>query len=219
MTSDPGYDPSQALASARSLATLTWAWLAVGGVVTIALGLIGLFAPGITVSLLAVLFSLWLIVAGVVRVTLAAGVSSWPSWQRWLVGPLGGLMIVVGLAGLVNVAGSERLLAAFIGIGFLVAAGVDLMLAATGPRGRSRAATVGLGVVHLCLAVVFLLLPQLGLTAIAVLIGLVLLMLGTALLAAAFTLRRTARRLLAEAEAAAGRGPDDGPRVIEGEVL
>ena len=107
-------------------------------------------------------------------------------------------------------------------------------MALTGPRGLGRVATGALGVLHLVVGLVFLLLPEVGLTVLAVLLGVALVGLGLLQLAASALVRGLVRqadalqRRTGDGPAAAfprrrpGGGPDDDgddPRVIRGEVL
>lgn len=215
---------SDHLDRARSTGVAAWVWLAVGGSVTLALGLVSLFAPGATLTVLAVVLSLWLMATGLGRVGLAVAVRTWPTSRRVVQGVLGVALAVGGLAGLLGLWNSLTLVTLVVGIGFLVAGAADLGMALTGPRGVGRVATGLLGVLHLVVGLVFLLLPDVGLTVLAVLVGVVLVALGLVQLGASALVRALVRRTdeLRQRMEEAGRTPDDGddgPRVIRGEVL
>ncbi|MGJ7440925.1 DUF308 domain-containing protein [Aquipuribacter sp. MA13-6] len=215
---------SDHLDRARSTGVAAWVWLAVGGAVTLALGLVSLLAPGATLTVLAVVLSLWLIATGLGRVGLAVAVTTSPTARRALQGVLGVGLALAGLAGLLGLWNSLTLVTLVVAIGFLVAGAADLAMAATGPRGVGRFATGSLGVLHLLVGLVFLLLPEVGLTVLAVLVGVVLVGLGLVQLGAAALVRALVRQteaLRRRMEETGGPGPDDGdgPRVIRGEVL
>jgi|GEM_PF-1918754 len=217
---------SEQIGRARSTGVAAWVWLAVGGVVTLALGLVSLLAPGATLTVLAVVLSLWLMATGLGRVALAVAVRTWPTGRRVLQGVLGVALAVGGLAGLLGVWNSLTLVTLVVAIGFLVAGAADLAMAATGPRGLGRLATGSLGVLHLVVGLVFLLLPDVGLTVLALLVGVVLIGLGLVQLGASALVRALVRQTeaLQRRMDGAGRarpddGDDDGPRVIRGEVL
>ncbi|WP_340292842.1 DUF308 domain-containing protein, partial [Aquipuribacter hungaricus] len=222
---------SEDLARARRTGTSTWVWLAVGGVVSLVLGLVSVAAPGSTVGVLAVVLSLWLVAAGLGRVALASATRTWTSGRRTLQGALGVVMAAAGLAGLLGLFDPLTVVTVVVAAGFLVAGAADLGLAATGPRGLGRAASTGLGLLHLLIGLTFLLLPQVGLAVLTVLVGLALLVLGLVQLAAAGVVRALVRQ--ADALAARLGGPhapgsplapgrrlpgDEDPRVVRGEV-
>ena len=216
---------SDHLDRSRSTGVAAWVWLAVGGAVTLALGLVSLLAPGATLTVLAVVLSLWLMATGLGRVGLAVAVRTWPTSRRAVQGALGVALAVGGLAGLLGLWNSLTLVTLVVAIGFLVAGAADLGMALTGPRGLGRLATGSLGVLHLVVGLVFLLLPDVGLTVLAVLVGVALVVLGLVQLGASALVRAVVRQtdaLARRVDGLGGRGPDagdDGPRVIRGEVL
>ncbi|WP_380169039.1 DUF308 domain-containing protein [Jannaschia sp. R86511] len=223
---------SEHLDRARSTGVAAWVWLAVGGAVTLTLGLVSLLAPGATLTVLAVVLSLWLMATGLGRVGLAVAVRTWPGGRRVVQGVLGVALALGGLTGLLGLWNSLTLVTLVVAVGFLVAGLADLGMALTGPRGVGRAATGALGTLHLVVGLVFLLLPDVGLTVLALLVGVVLVGLGLVQLAASALVRALVRQSEALARRVDGLGrprggPDgdgrgddgDDPRVIRGEVL
>ena len=219
----------------RGLAAATWGWLAVGGVLTVVVGLVCILAPGSTLTVLAVAFSLFLIGNGFVRLMLGLVLFRWAGWRRSLQAVLGVLLVVAGIVGLVDVMTSLRLFTLLVGAAFVLAAVGDLAVAvsdrrtdvrtgggpAPGTLARAtRWSVLASAAAHLVLGAVFLVVPELGLLALAIAIGTALVCLGAAQLVAAFHVRRLVKRALA-AVATHGRPPgdDDGPRTIRGEVL
>lgn len=216
---------SEQLAHARSTGIAAWTWLAVGGSVSLVLGLVSILAPGATLTVLAVVLSLWLMFTGLARVGLAAAMRTWPTARRALQGGLGVALAAGGLAGLLGLWNSLALVTIVVAVGFLVAAAADLGMALTGPRGLGRFATGALGLLHLLVGLTFLLLPDVGLTVLAVLVGVALIGLGAVQLGAALVVRALVRRTgalqrrLDELGRPGGPGGDVDPRVIRGEVL
>ena len=218
------------LARARRTGAAAWVWLAVGGAVSLVLGIASVLAPGSTLGVLEVVLSLWLVAAGLSRVGLASAVRTWPTGRRVLQGGLGVGLAAAGVAGLLGLWDALTVVTVVVAVGFLVAAAADLGMAVTGPRGPGRAASGGLGVIHLLIGLTFLLLPQVGLTVLAVLVGLALVVLGLVQLAAAGVVRALVRQADALAvrlggppsPGTPGRGrlpADEDPRVVRGEVL
>jgi uncharacterized membrane protein HdeD (DUF308 family) len=116
---------------------------------------------------------------------------------------------VVALA---NLTRSAEALALLVGVGFAVAAVVDVVLWLAA-RGRGGV-LLGLAVVHALVAVLFLTSPGAGLTVVTVLLGVLLLIVGPGAMAAGAALWRLGRLV--------GRRRDDSSddmRVIEAEIL
>lgn len=230
------------LARARRTGVAVWVWLAVGGVVSLVLGLVVLVSPGASLRVLAVVLSLWLLATGLGRVGLAAGMRTWTTARRGLQILLGVALAAAGVAGLLGLWDARTVISLVVATGFLVAALGDLLTAATSPRGAGRAATTGLGLLHLVVGLTFLLLPDVGLGLLGVLVGLALLVLGLVQLGASALVRALVRQADAVSARLGGRvvrgdlagdrdasthpfrdtsrDPDDGdPRVVRGEIL
>jgi uncharacterized membrane protein HdeD (DUF308 family) len=201
-------------AELRRMTTGAWAWLAVGGVVSLVIGIIAIAWPDVTATLIGLFFGLWLLVAGVARLGLSFVMSGWPAWRRILAGLFGVALVVIGILGLLNTAGSARALAVLIGIGFLIAAVADLATALTGRGGRSRAATLAIGAIHLVIGIVFVAWPDTGLRALSVTLGVILVVLGVLQLVAALAIRQWLREVTDQMRT----GPDE-PKVIGYEIL
>lgn len=225
-----GPQPSDPVARARRQGVLTWVWLAASGALCVVLGLVSVLSPGTSLTVLGVVLSLLLLGLGLSRIALAVGVRGWPLARRAVQGALGAGLCVAGLAGVAGAWSAVTVVGLVVGAAFLLTGLADLVTAGTGPRGLGRAATGGLGVVHVLVGLFFLLVPDVGLAVLAVLVGVVLVGLGLLQLAAAGLVRALVRRadvLVARLRAdgpgpdrLGGRGPDDeGPRVVRGEVI
>lgn len=211
---------SQDLARARVTGTAAWVWLAVGGGVSLVLGLVCLFATDATLTVLGIVLSLWLMVAGLARVALAASMKRWSTGRRVLQGVLGVVLAAAGLAGLLGLWSALTLVTVVVGVGFLISAAADFGMAMTGPRGVGRFATGALGLLNLGIGLLFLLLPDVGLALLAVLVGITLIVLGGVQLMAAGVVRALVHRVDAVSRDLGARpAPGDDPRVIRGDVL
>jgi uncharacterized membrane protein HdeD (DUF308 family) len=176
------------------------------------LGVVALARPSAAFPVLGLAFGLWLLSDGLSRVTLAVRSRTSPAWYRALSGVLGAALLVAGVVALANLTRSAEVLALLVGVGFAVAAVVDviLWLASRGSSGL----LLGLAVVHALVAVLFLTSPGAGLTVVAVLLGVLLLLVGPVAVAAGVAVWRLGRLI--------GRRRDDGPddiKVIEAEIL
>jgi uncharacterized membrane protein HdeD (DUF308 family) len=217
------------VARARRQGVLTWVWLAVSGGLCLVLGLVSILSPATSLRVLAVVLSLLLMGIGLSRIALAVGVRGWGRGRRLVQGVLGGALAVLGLTGLAGLWSAVTLVGVVVGLAFVATGLADLVTAATGPRGLGRAATGSLGVVHVVVGLVFLFLPEVGLTVLAVLVGVVLVGLGLLQLGAAWLVRLLVRQadalaapLRQDGTGGPGRlgGPEDGDgRVVRGEVI
>jgi len=178
----------------------------------VVLGSVALARPSAAFGVLGLAFGLWLLSEGLSRVTLAARSRSSPRWYRALSGVLGAALLVAGVVALANLTRSAEALALLVGVGFAVAAVVDVVLWLAA-RGRGGV-LLGLAVVHALVAVLFLTSPGAGLTVVTVLLGVLLLIVGPGAMAAGAALWRLGRLV--------GRRRDDSSddmRVIEAEIL
>ncbi len=201
----------------KRFGSVLWLWLVPGGLAAIALGLVSIVLPDVTVALLGLGFGVWLVVGGLARVALASAMRAWPTWRRAVTGGFGGLLVLLGVTGIAGLFSSERLLATLIGFGFALAAAADLTIGLSGRGARGRTTPLVLAAINAAIAVVFLARPGAGLTFIAVVIGVVLVAIGIAQLVAAAVLRQRVNRFI---DSAAARGPEPGePREISVEIL
>ncbi|MGF1645872.1 MAG: DUF308 domain-containing protein [Kineosporiaceae bacterium] len=196
----------------RTLTTVGGVALVLGGVAAVVLGIVALARPSAAFPVLGLAFGLWLLSEGLSRTTLAARSRSAPAWYRVLSGVLGAALLVAGVVALANLTRSAEVLALLVGVGFSLAAVVDVVMWLA--TGRRNAWLPGLAIVHALVAALFLTSPGAGLTVVTVLLGLVLLLVGPAAMAGGLLLWRLGRLI--------GRRRDDGPddiRVIEAEIL
>jgi uncharacterized membrane protein HdeD (DUF308 family) len=175
-----------------------WRRLAlVGGVVSLILGLILLIWPRETLLVVAVLLGLWLIISGVIRLvqsilTPDTGFRSEAAvGQERDLGPgrsggarvlhaLGGLLLLgIGIVCLRNLSNSLALLAALIGVAWILVGVIELWAAFSGTSaGGSRVGQVVIGLVTVVGGLVVLLWPDITLVVLVWLTGLWLLVLG-----------------------------------------
>jgi len=94
----------------------------VTSIIGIVLGIVAVVWPSATVLVLAVLFGIALIVAGLFRIYVAFSASMLGTGWRVLTGILGFLVLVMGIIALFSPANAVWFLALFIGIGDLVTA-------------------------------------------------------------------------------------------------
>lgn len=107
--------------------------LLVSAVAGVVLGVILLVWPGPTLLAIGVLFGLWLLVSGIMRISVAITSSFLPAGSRWLLAVLGAIVAIGGVLCLFRPGSSLVILALFIGISWIVDGATSLL------SGRSRA--------------------------------------------------------------------------------
>ncbi|MGI5176153.1 HdeD family acid-resistance protein [Dactylosporangium sp. CA-152071] len=158
------------------------------GLITILFGIAVLAWPSKTLSLLGVLVGVWLLVAGAIRI-FGAFAHDQTTGRRVLLGGLGALLIVGGIACLQHVATGVAALAGIIGLAWLVSGIAELAIAFL-THGRIRVSLIAIGAVSLLVGLAFVFWPGLSLGVTILLTGISALLIGAAEVAFAFQLRQ-----------------------------
>src|SRR3954447_11721807 len=170
-----------------------WEWVLAFGIVNIVVGVLVLAWPGRSIQVLAVLFGIELIAAGIYRFVAALASDDESGGTRVLLAVLGVLSFIVGLYALRHVAVTVTVLGLVLGI-FWVVNGAMETFAALAYRGTpSRGWTLAMGVLSILAGVVVLAYPGMSLVTLAVFLGLWLLVLGAMGLFMAFQMRSVGR--------------------------
>jgi uncharacterized membrane protein HdeD (DUF308 family) len=180
-------------------ATSLW-WLPlILGAVDIVLGVVILLWPKATVGVLAVLFALQLLVAGVVRLARGVLARGEDTGGRIVTSVIGALFLFVGLLCLQNVMQTVTVLVLLVGLTWLVGGVIDLVgVLSAGPPNRWTGRTAWdllVGVVAVIAGVTVLAYPEASVKTLAVLLGAWLLVLGVVTIVSAFRIRAGADRL------------------------
>jgi uncharacterized membrane protein HdeD (DUF308 family) len=154
----------------------------VTSVVAIALGVIAIVWPRPSLVVVALLFGVYLVVAGVMRVFAAVRGHGTPSVWRWTSGVVGALVAVAGLVTLLDPAVPLVVYAVLAGIGFVIEGIASLVGGFAGHPGSSRIPTVVSGVLSILGGIVVLFAPGLALTVFMVFAGIALIVVGAAAL-------------------------------------
>lgn len=164
-----------------------WQVLALG-LVTVLFGVAVLVWPDRTLQLLGTLVGVWLIVLGAMR-AFAAFDRKQETSKRVLLGIIAAVLIAVGIACVRNAAGGVLVLAAIVGLAWLLSgfATLTIGLIATG---AARAWLSVLGVISVLVGLALLLWPGPSLTTLVLLTGISALLIGAAETAYALRLRR-----------------------------
>ncbi|WP_186317506.1 HdeD family acid-resistance protein [Curtobacterium sp. 9128] len=157
-------------------------FVVVTAVVAIALGVVGVVWPRPSLVVVALLFGVYLVVAGTLRVVAAVRGHGTRRVWRWTSGVVGGLVAVAGLVTLLDPAVPLLVYALLAGVGFLVEGIASIVGGVVGHPGSSRVPTIVSGVVSILGGVVVLSAPGLALTVFVVLAGIALVVIGAAVL-------------------------------------
>jgi len=152
--------------------------LITSAIVAIILGVIALFWPGPTLLAVAIVFGIWLVVGGIVRMATAFSSHFLSTGMRWAIGILGALVTIAGIVCLFHPGSALWVLTVFIGIGWIFD-GVSALFS-----GRDRA-TVGprwlyiLGAVLSVIAgIIVLSMPAVAIATFAMFGGILLIVVG-----------------------------------------
>jgi uncharacterized membrane protein HdeD (DUF308 family) len=170
-----------------------WGWVLAFGIITVAAGLIALVWPGRTVVVIAVLFGIQLVVAGIFRFIAAFAVDEATGGTRVLLALLGVLSFIVGLYALRHILVTIATLALLLGIFWIVNGAVETFTALSHREMPSRGWAIFTGLLSIVAGVVVLVYPGISLLTLAVVLGIWLLVYGMMEIVLAFRLRSLAQ--------------------------
>lgn len=133
------------------------AWIA--AIVAILVGAFGLIFPAEALRSVALLFGIYLVVAGITRVYTAVTGSSTAAGPRWFIGVVGVLVVIAGILCLNNPFGSLIAIEVIIGLGWMLDGVICIITAIAVLRAGTRTALVLTGIVSLVLGVLVILIP------------------------------------------------------------
>jgi uncharacterized membrane protein HdeD (DUF308 family) len=169
-----------------------WGWALAFGLVTLVAGLLVLIWPGHTIVALAVLFGIQLVVAGIFRFVAALAVDEASGGTRVLLALLGVLSFIIGLYALRHILVTIAALALLLGIFWIVNGAVETFTALSHRGMPERGWTIFMGLLSVVAGLVVLVYPAISLLALAVVLGVWLLLFGIMEIVMAFRLRSLA---------------------------
>jgi uncharacterized membrane protein HdeD (DUF308 family) len=172
-----------------------WGWLLTFGIITLIAGLLTLAWPGRTVVVVAVLFGVQLVWAGMFRFVAAFAEDVGDTATRVLSALLGVLSLLFGLYALRHILVTVATLAVLLGIFWIVNGMVEVFTALSAPALAGRGWAVFTGLLGILAGVIVLAYPGISLTTLAVVLGVWLLVYGVMESVAAFALRSAGRAL------------------------
>jgi uncharacterized membrane protein HdeD (DUF308 family) len=171
-----------------------WGWTLAYGILTLITGLAALAWPGVTLLVIAVLFGVQLIFAGIFRFVGAFAHTDQPGANRALMALLGIFSLIVGLYAVRHVLLTIVALALLLGILWVVVGAMELFTALSHPGLRERDWTIFISILSVIAGIILLVYPAISVVTLAVLAGVWLLVFGLMEITLAFRLRTAERR-------------------------
>lgn len=150
--------------------------------VAVALGVVAIVWPRPSLVVVALLFGVYLVVAGALRVFAAVRGHGTPTLWRWTSGVVGVLVAAAGLVSLLDPVVPLVVYAVLAGVGFVIEGVAALVGAFVGHPGSSRVPSIVSGALSIIAGIAVLVVPGLALTAFMVLAGIALVVVGLAAL-------------------------------------
>ncbi len=168
----------------------SWGLVLFLGIVTLAVGVVITFRPSNSVHVMAVIFGIWLLVIGVIRIIMAIAERGEAGGTRLGMAFAGLLAVLVGLLVLHHSFETVAVLGFIIGIFWVVGGLSELFAGLSREAEGRRAGLIILGLIGTVVGVLCLVYPGLSLSILAVILGLGLIVYGVAEIALAFQIRR-----------------------------
>jgi uncharacterized membrane protein HdeD (DUF308 family) len=171
----------------------SWGVLLLGGIISLAVGIMALVWPGKTIIVVAILFAIYLIISGIFEIirSFAHGLTG---GTRVLLLITGVLSIILGIFAIRSAINAAELLAIFIGIAFLFRGFASLFMGFDSKEGRGW--NIFFGLIMLIGGVVILTQPLISLATLALVVGIWLIIIGIYEIIAAFMLRSSLKKLV-----------------------
>ncbi|GII04981.1 HdeD family acid-resistance protein [Planobispora takensis] len=170
-----------------------WGWMLTFGAVTLVIGVMVLAWPDSTLVVIAALFGIQLVVAGIFRFVLALAADDQSGLTRVMFALLGVLAFIVGLYALRNIMVTITALALLLGIYWIVNGAVELFTALANREAQGRGWAMVMGLLGIVAGVVVLVYPGMSLQALLLVLGIWLVVLGAMQIFVAFQIRSAGR--------------------------
>jgi uncharacterized membrane protein HdeD (DUF308 family) len=166
-----------------------WGWALAFGIVTVVAGLAAVAWPGRTLVVIAVLFGIELVVAGIFRFVAAIASHDESGGTRVLYALLGVLSFIVGLYAVRHVLVSLAALAIVLGIFWIVNGAIEVFAAISYREMPGRGWTIAMGVLSIVAGVIVLVSPGISLFTLTIVLGVWLIVFGIMEIVLAWRLR------------------------------
>lgn len=170
----------------------SWGWVLFFGIVTLGLGVVVIARPRNTIYAFAIVLGIWLFVAGLFRIVVAIADREDTAGTRWLMALLGLVSVLVGILFLHRTDETVTTLAFLIGLFWVIGGIIEFFTAYSELGSPARLWRIAMGVLAFAAGLVTLVWPNLTLTALAVIMGIWLVIYGVLEITLSFQLRRLA---------------------------
>lgn len=167
----------------------SWGWVLFFGIVTLCLGVVVTVRPRDTVYAFAIVLGIWLFVAGLFRIVAAIADREDTAGTRWLLAFLGVVSVIVGILFLRRTDETVATLAFLIGLFWVVGGIIEFFTAYSDHGSPARVWRIAMGILAFAAGLVTLVWPNLTVTALAVIMGIWLIIYGLLEIALSFQLR------------------------------
>ncbi len=181
---DPYPSPYDAAATTSDAAALgaaeraAWWLVFASAVFSVVLGLMMLAWPEATLKVVALLFGVWLLLHGLVRIVQAITATARDGGERAILGVIGVLFVIAGVIALRNLFVSLAVVITLIGLMWLIGGIVELVSAFTRHASGDRMLYIVLGSLSIIGALVVLIWPDLSLVALVYITGAWMVLMG-----------------------------------------
>ncbi|GAB83829.1 DUF308 domain-containing protein [Gordonia rubripertincta] len=156
--------------------------LIITSIVGIVLGIVAILWPGPTIVVVAILFAISLIIAGIFRIYQAFAASFLSTGTRVLLGIVGAIVLIAGVIAVFSPGDALWLLAVFIGIGWIFQGVADLYAAVTKSGHSPTWFLILSGIISVIAGIVMIILPVFSLQVLTWVGGIMLVALSIATL-------------------------------------
>lgn len=170
-----------------------WEWVLTFGVINVVVGALALTWPGRTLVVVAVLFGIQLVAAGIYRFVAALATDEAAGGARVLLAVLGVLSMIVGLYAVRHVLVTITALALTLGIFWIVNGAMETFTAVSVRGMRGHGWMLAMGILSIVAGAVVLAYPGISLVTMASVLGVWLLLLGVMSVALALQMRSVGR--------------------------
>ncbi len=178
-----GYETSEMIEEAKK----AWWLLALFGVISIGLGAVLIFWPGQTLTVVATIVGIVMVIAGVIR--FFVGVFDSGAADRWIMAIVGIIGIALGIVVLKNPEATVKVVVLITVLFWLIAGLVDLFAGLTDSSLPDRGIRIGSGALSVFFAVLVLAWPEITVGIFAIIIGVYLVIVGVFEVVAAFQVK------------------------------
>ncbi len=189
-TADAGLTPQER--DILHIVGKSWGWVLFFGIVTLGLGVVVIARPRDTIYAFAIVLGIWLFVAGLFRIVVAIADREDTAGTRWLMALLGLVSVLVGILFLHRTDETVTSLAFLIGLFWVIGGIIEFFTAYSELGSPARLWRIAMGILAFAAGVVTLVWPNLTLTALAVIMGIWLIIYGLLEVTLSFQLRRLA---------------------------